>query len=121
VTTGSRVTGPPSVTLPAPWQPTNVGGGVWFANRRDVPGVREHCPRGEQQARSLADRYNRDAARDAIDQQVAAVAALAVEWLERREDGEIFSGPDDRLADAARVLRTMRELYDDRYPDLGPL
>lgn len=106
--------------LPTPWQPTAVGGGVWFVNRRDVPGLREHCPGGEREARGRAQRYNRDAARDAVAQLEHQVARLAVEWLERREDGEWFTCPDDRLADAARRLRRMQELYLDRYPDLGP-
>lgn len=121
MTSGSRVAGSAPVTLPAPWQATHVGGGQWFAVRRDVPGLREHCPRGESEARSRAGRYNRDAARSAIEELEHRVAQLAVEWFERREDGEWYTSPDDRLADAARNLRTLGELYRDRYPDLGPL
>lgn len=109
------------VLLPEPWQATHVGAGVWFAARRDVAGVREHCPGGERQARALAADLNHGAAAAAIVAQQAKAAAAAVEWLERREDGEWYTAPDDRLAPEARRLRTLQELYRDRYPDLGPL
>ena len=109
------------VTLPAPWHPVHVGAGVWFAARRDVAGVREHCPGGERQARALAADLNRAEARSAVAAQEAVVAAAAVQWLERREDGEWYTAPDDRLAPEARRLRTLQELYRDRYPNPGPL